>query len=153
NAFEIYKRDDLLSDLFAEFRSRLNKVGGVAKEGTVDAVMLHLGLAYMYWWSGDKEQATQELAEASARAPQDLDLRLEVAALREAQGEPEAALAVVEGITPLDHTMMQKRETMALRLAALTGNVERARQAADRLFGLRLDAEEQIKLAAQMQQL
>src|SRR5262249_22259113 len=111
NAYEIYKRDDLLSDLVAEFRSRLNKAGGAAKEGTVDAVMLHLGLAYLYWWSGDKEQASQELAEASARAPQDLDLRLEVAALRQAQGEAEAGAAVVEGITPLDHTMMQKRET------------------------------------------
>src|SRR5207302_9750848 len=39
------------------------------------------------------------------------------------------------------------------RLAVRTGNVERARQAADRLFGLRLDAETQVTLAGQMRQL
>src|SRR5581483_2978970 len=47
----------------------------------------------------------------------------------------------------------QRREMPALRLAVRTGNVERARQAADRLFGLRLDAETQVQLAGQMHQL
>src|SRR5262249_57608732 len=68
-------------------------------------------------------------------------------------GQGDEARAVIDGFTPLDHTTMLRRETMALRLASLTGNVDRARLAADRLFGLRLDAEVQVQLAAQMQQL
>ncbi len=42
---------------------------------------------------------------------------------------------------------------MALRVAVTTGNIDRARQAAERLFGLRLDTETQITLSGQMHQL
>src|SRR5262249_25801680 len=63
------------------------------------------------------------------------------------------ALALADSVTPLDHTTMQRREQLALRLAVRTGQVARARQAAERLFGLRLDAETQVQLAAQMRQL
>ncbi len=48
---------------------------------------------------------------------------------------------------------MQRRETLALRLAVLAGDVERARKASERLFGLRLDAVTQVQLATQMNQL
>ena len=40
-----------------------------------------------------------------------------------------------------------------MRLAERTGNVERARQAAERLFGLRLDADKQLELAGKMHRL
>jgi tetratricopeptide (TPR) repeat protein len=49
--------------------------------------------------------------------------------------------------------MMQERETSALRLAVRTGDVERARLAAERLFGLRLDSETQVQLVAEMRAL
>ena len=61
--------------------------------------------------------------------------------------------ASIPRITPLDQPTMQKKENAALRLAVRTGNIDRARQAADRLFGLRLDAETQVSLAGQMRQL
>ncbi len=48
---------------------------------------------------------------------------------------------------------MRRREEQALRLAVATGNLERARQAAERLFGLRLDTDTQVRLAGQMHQL
>ena len=48
---------------------------------------------------------------------------------------------------------MRRREEQALRLAIATGNLERARQAAERLFGLRLDTDTQVRLAGQMHQL
>jgi tetratricopeptide (TPR) repeat protein len=48
---------------------------------------------------------------------------------------------------------MQQRETAALRLSVRTGDVDRARLAAERLFGLRLDSETQVQLAAEMRQL
>src|SRR5262249_41240475 len=99
------------------------------------------------------DQAAQELTAAMAAAPQDVNLRFELAQMRQRQGELDTALALIEAITPQDHTVMQRRETMALQLAVLLGNVERARLAAGRVFGLRLDADVQVQLAAQMQQL
>src|SRR5204862_4294116 len=83
----------------------------------------------------------------------DHNLLLEVAALREQNGEHDAALALLDSVTPLDTQMMQRREEAALRLAERTGNLDRAGQAADRLFGLRLDADKQLELAGQMHRL
>ena len=91
--------------------------------------------------------------EAIQAAPGDHNLLLEVASLREQNNEPDAALALLDSITPLDTQMMQRREEAALRLAERTGNVDRARQAADRLFGLRLDADKQLELAGKMHRL
>ncbi|HTU17039.1 MAG TPA: DUF1583 domain-containing protein [Gemmataceae bacterium] len=147
NAFEFYKRADLLSDLFSHFRKELDQAAAS------DKIYPHLTLAALYWWNQEYEPALSEMNAASDLAPADVSLRLEVARLRESNNEPQEALAMLESITPLDHTTMQRRETSALRLAVRTGNVERARQAADRLFGLRLDAETQVQLAAQMHQL
>ncbi|HZV06513.1 MAG TPA: tetratricopeptide repeat protein, partial [Gemmataceae bacterium] len=147
NAFELYKRDDLLSDLFAHFRSELEKAA------SADKVYLHLTLAALHNWNREQEEALTEMNAASEFAVGDVNLRLEVARLRENNNEPAEALAVLDSITPLDHTTMQQREIAALRLAERTGNVERARQAAERLFGLRLDAETQVQLAAQMHHL
>jgi tetratricopeptide (TPR) repeat protein len=147
NAFELYKRDDLLSDLFGHFRKELDKAA------EADKIYPRLTLAALHWWNREYEPALGEMNAASDLVPEDVNLRLEVARLREHNNEPQEALAILESITPLDHTSMQRREAAALRLAVRTGNVERARQAADRLFGLRLDAETQVQLAAQMHQL
>jgi tetratricopeptide (TPR) repeat protein len=147
NAFEIYKRDDLLSDLFKHLRAPSEKAAG--DEGAA----LHLAAGYLHWWNGEKAEALAELGRASDAVPGDLDLRLDVAELREQHGTLEDALALADSVTPLDHTSMQRRETLALRLAVRTGKVARARQAAERLFGLRLEPETQLQLAAQMRQL
>ena len=48
---------------------------------------------------------------------------------------------------------MKRREELALRLAVANGDLDRARQAAERLFGLRLDTDTQVRLAGQMHQL
>ena len=78
---------------------------------------------------------------------------LELAGLREKNNEHHEALALLDTIVPLDQTIMQRREEAALRLAERTGNVARAREAAERLFGLRLDAEKQVELAGKMHRL
>ena len=81
------------------------------------------------------------------------DLRLDLAELLEQQGERALALATTEAVQPLDNTRIKRREELALRLAVLNGDLDRARQAAERLFGLRLDTDTQIRLAGQMHQL
>jgi tetratricopeptide (TPR) repeat protein len=146
-AYDLYKRDDLVSDLFRHLRA----AGDAAPQG--ERVFYHLALGYLHWWAGEKDEALRELTRGSELAPADLNLRLEVAELRERHGEPEEALALADSITPLDHTLMQRRELLALRLAVRTRKLPRARQAAERLFGLRLDPELQVRLAGQMRQL
>ena len=73
--------------------------------------------------------------------------------MREQNGDHAGALAMLDSVTPVDTQMMQRREEAALRLAERTGNLERARQAAERLFGLRLDADKQLELAGKMHRL
>lgn len=148
NAFEIYRKEDLVSDLIAHFRKQGEKTSNLA-----DAVTPQLGVGYMHWWNDDRETALKALNQACDLVPTDLELRMDLARLHERQNEPDEALGIIDAITPLDNQMMQRCEETALRLATMTGNIDRARQAADRLFGLRLDAETQIRLSGQMRQL
>jgi tetratricopeptide (TPR) repeat protein len=146
-AFEIYKRDDLVSDLFTHVRKRVEAAPEPAR------VYPLLALGYLHWWNDDKEEAIRTLSRASSEAKDDPDLQLELAEIRLKRNEPDEALALVESVEPLDQRTMQRREIMALHLAVLTGNVPRARKAAERLFNLRLDTDLQVQLAAQMHQL
>ncbi len=151
-AFELYRRKDLLSDLTGHFRTRLARAGPPVRGGA-ERTQLRLGLAYLQWWADDKDEALEELTRATEDAPADAELRLEVAQLRERRGELDEALALADSVTPLDHATTQRRETLALRVAARVGKAGRARQAAERLFGLRLDAQAQVQLAGQLHQL
>jgi hypothetical protein len=128
NAFDMHRRADLASDLFAHLRKQLDAAQGAEK------LHLHLAIAYLHWWSEEKDEALAELAKAIESAPGDHNLVLEVAALREQNSDFDAALTLLDSITPLDTQMMQRREDAALRVAERTGNLDRARQAADRLF-------------------
>ncbi len=132
NAFEIYKKADLASDLIAHFRSQVAKAPDDAK------LFPTLALSYLLWWNDDKDDALREYTRATELAKNDGDLRLSLADLRAQRGEP---------VEPLDQRTMQRREMLALRLSVLAGDVQRARQASERLFGLRLDGETQIQLA------
>jgi tetratricopeptide (TPR) repeat protein len=147
-AYELYKRDDLLSDLAAHFRKPAD-----AAQTPADAVYPRLALSYLAWWDDDKDAAITEFTKVAEASKTESDLRLVLAELHEQRGEPADALALVDDVTPLDNATMQRREEQALRLAVLTGNLGRARQAAERLFGLRLDTDTQVRLAGQMHQL
>ncbi len=146
-AFEQFKDADLLSDLFAHLRGQAASVGGPER------LYLHLALGYVYWWADEKDDALSCLTQAVAEAPGDHNLFLEVASMREQNNEHAAALALLDSVTPQDTQMLVRREEAALRLAERTGNVERARKAADRLFGLRLDTDKQLELAGKMHRL
>lgn len=146
-AFEVYKRADLLTDLFAHLRDRAH----AGPRGEHPQALL--ALAYLHWWNDEKDEACRHHAEACDAAGDDVALRLELAELHEKRGDVGAALATADSVEPLDQTSLLEREQQALRLSVLTGDVERARKAAERLFGLRLDSETQIQLAGQMHQL
>lgn len=146
NAYALFERDDLYTDLLKHFTDS-------TATDPKRQISIHLGACYLNWWKGDRQQASEALARAVALAPNDQGLVLELASLKQQLGDLRESLALVDSIEPLDQTTMKQRETYALHLAVLTGDVQRARAAAERLFGLRLDAETQTQLASQMHQL
>ena len=112
-----------------------------------------LALGYLRWWNDEKDEAVRVLTAAAEQAAGDPEPKLELAEIRAKRDEPDEALALVESVEPADQKTMERRELMALNLAVVTGNSERARKAAERLFNLRLDTDLQVQLAAQMHQL
>ena len=148
NAYELYKRDDLLSDLIAHVRKPID-----AKGPASDVLYARLMLSALRWWSDEKDEALAELEKASELVPGDAELKFSLADLHSKRQEPDEALAIVDSIESVDQRVTQRRELLALRLAVQSGDVDRARLAAERLFGLRLDNEVQVQLASQMHQL
>jgi tetratricopeptide (TPR) repeat protein len=147
-AYELYNRSDLSSDLVAHFRRQT-----AAAKGPRDAIYPALALSSVLWWNDQKDEAIAELTKVVDAGPAESELRLELAELLEEQRVYADALAVVDAVQPLDNMTLRRREELALRVALSSGEVERARKAAQRLFGLRLDTDTQVRLAGQMQQL
>ncbi len=111
------------------------------------------GLGYLHWWNDEKDEALAVLSDAIQKVPENTEFKFELARLHEKRREFSEALALIDALTPSDQAELQKREVMALRLAVNSGDIDRARAAADRLFGLRLDSTLQMALARQMHQL
>ncbi|MDX2036494.1 MAG: DUF1583 domain-containing protein [Isosphaeraceae bacterium] len=109
--------------------------------------------AYLLWWRGDREAAVDSLDRARSLAPKDAGLALGLASLRERLGYHREALEVLDSVETFDQVLMRRRETDALRIAAALGDTDRARVAAERLFGLRLDGRSQLDLAGKMSSL
>jgi tetratricopeptide (TPR) repeat protein len=147
NTLVEFEYNDVVSDLFAHVRGRL------AKAAPEDRAFERLVLSALHWWGDQKEEAFRELEQACAAAPNDAGLRIDLAELQGRLGQPREALARLDAVVALDQATLQRRETAALSLAVANGLTDRARQAAERLFGLRLDTDTQVRLAGQMQQL
>ncbi len=147
NAFEVFVRNDLLSDLQKHLEQRLETA---TESQRIDR---RLALVAFHSWNDDAEGALRHMTEASRLVPQDWELRFDVAQLHSASNQFEEGLAVVDAVVPVDQETMRERESLALDYAVRLGDLERARSAAERLFGLRLDANTQLQLVGQMRRL
>ena len=112
-----------------------------------------LRLACVQAWGGEIPEAVASLEAALAANPESGALRRVTAAARIERGDAAGGLALLDGFEPTDPDELRDRELLALRLAAQSGDLDRARAAADRLFGLRLDNAEQLELARALQRL
>ena len=148
SAFDLYKRDDLVSDLISHFRQQATDAKTPA-----EASYPRLALASVLYWNEDKDDAIAEFTKVAEASKPESELRMDLAELLEQQGDRPGAMAVIEAVQPLDNTRMKRREELALRLSVANGDLERARQAAERLFGLRLDTDTQVRLSGEMHQL
>ena len=148
-AYVSYSDAELSRDLVEHFQSRVAS----AKTPEAQKIFWQFGLGYLHWWMDEKDEALRVLAAATETLPDNQQMMFELARLHERRGEHESALQMIDSLPTTDQQSMQKREIMALRLAVNSGNIDRARLAAERLFGLRLDSNLQIQLAQQMHQL
>ena len=148
-AYVIYKDAESSKELLTHFQQKLADPNTPEKQ----KIFWQFGLGYLHWWMDEKDEALAILSEATARLQDNLEMQFELARLYERRGEHDQALAIVDALTATDQQALQRREITALRMAVNSGNIERARTAAERLFGLRLDSNLQIQLAQQMHQL
>ena len=147
--FIIYKEAEAVPELLAHFQQQLND----EKSSDSTKLFLKLGLGYLHWMNEEQDEALALLTEVAATLPGNQDMTFELARMHEVRDEPERALELIETLQATDQQTMQRREISALRLSVNSGNIERARLSAERLFGLRLDTNLQIQLARQMHQL
>lgn len=145
--FEVFKRNDVLSDLPDRLRKRVDQAQ------PEDRAYEQLMLGDVLWWLEEQDEAIEVFAAAAETLQNDPSFRLEVASLHEARGDYDEALAIVESVVPRDQELVQQREKMAMQLAERLGDINRARHAAERLFGLRLDNAAQLALVEQMRRL
>ncbi len=109
--------------------------------------------AFARWWAGDLPAAYDRITAATARHPDDHDLWIEHARMAAELNRPQAALEALDAIEPLDQATLRVRELAAMNLATKLGRLERAKSAAQRLFGMRLDPATEIALADQLNRL
>ncbi|MEQ1824309.1 MAG: DUF1583 domain-containing protein [Pirellula sp.] len=145
--FEVFKRNDVVADLPAHLRKRLEK----APED--DRLYEQLMLAAALWWTEDQDESVELMTKVSDALKEDINFRFEMAAMREMRGDLDDALEIIESIMPRDQQWLQRKELAALQIAERLGDNERAFAAAERLFGLRLDTNTQLNLAQRMRRL
>ncbi len=109
--------------------------------------------AFAHWWTQRPEECYDRIERLSRDFPDDVDLRIEQARLASELSQPRLALSLLDSIDPLDSGMLVRKEMAAMNLASQLGDVERARQAAERLFGMRMDTRTQLALADQLRRL
>ncbi|WP_147869777.1 tetratricopeptide repeat protein [Stieleria maiorica] len=109
--------------------------------------------AFAYWWTQRPEECYDRIERLSREFPDDVDLRIEQARLASELAQPRLALSLLDSFDPLDSGMLVRKEMAAMNLASQLGDVERARQAAERLFGMRMDSRTQLALADQLRRL
>ncbi len=155
---EVLQRNDVASDLVDLLRKRV----ATAEQNDPDAEAGRSGsknfynelyLASALWWMDEQDEAVELMARAVGQQPDDLAMRFDLASMYEARGDYEDAITLVDSITPRDQKMLEQRELLALQLAERLGDIERARSAAERLFGLRLSSQVQLTLVDRMRRL
>ncbi len=148
-AYSLYNDAEKAKELTEHFQQKLADANTPKEQKN----FLKFGLGYLHWWLAEKDDALTVLTDATGELQDSDEMRFELARVHEKRGEHDLALQIVDSLPVSDQRAMQRREITALRMAVNSGNIDRARTAAERLFGLRLDSNVQIQLSQQMHQL
>ena len=141
-----HQKDKSPNSCLAQFEAR-SQSPDISNE---ERILWLSALAHLCWINEDRKSYLNLLTEAAALAPQVVELQLNLARIYEQAGQSKRALEIVEAILPTTNDWQVEREQMALRLALAIDNKDRAKAAAERLFGLKLNPIETLPLAEQM---
>ncbi|MCU0712328.1 MAG: DUF1583 domain-containing protein [Pirellula sp.] len=144
--YDVLKKNDVDQDLAKKIRSKSEG----ADQGSA---FWKWCFASVQWWSDEQEEAMKIATQLMSEDASNPDMQFRLAALFESRNEFEDALAIANSITAKDQSRLIRREMLALRLAERIGDSARAKQAAERLFGLRLTTEMQTQLIPQLKRL
>ena len=144
--FEVLSKNDVSQDMVNRLRDR-------SQMATDDVEFWRWYLASVLWWSDEQDEAMQVVTKIIAEHPNEPRMQFRWASLLESREEFEEALSIIDQITPRDQNQLIRRETYALRLAERIGDTDRAKQSAERLFGLRLTNDAQMQLLPQLKRL
>ncbi|MBL8810519.1 MAG: DUF1583 domain-containing protein [Planctomycetaceae bacterium] len=145
--YEVFQRNEVVPDLVALLRKRVEK----APPEHLPFEQMHL--ASVLWWSGEQDDAVELIAAVLSQDKAELSSQFELVALRQQQGDFDEALTLLDSIAARDQKTLVNRELQALNLAERVADYDRARTAAERLFGLRLDAQTQTGLSVSLRRL
>jgi len=118
-----------------------------------EMLLRKLFLAYSHWWDKQPAKTYDALVEISNEDPENDVWWIERARLAAELKMPGASLEALDSINPMDQGMLQIRELAAMNLSTQLGDFERAKLAARRLFGMRLDKTTELALADQLTRL
>ncbi|MDB5339573.1 MAG: tetratricopeptide repeat protein [Planctomycetaceae bacterium] len=148
NAHVLYQKAHLVPELIAHIKQQANK-----PDAGEDLITWQFSLAYLHWLNNSHELALAELEGIVKSQPEDFELRLELAELYSGRNNFAKSLEILTAASPVEADLLRRSETQILRVATRVGDTARAREAAKRLFGMRLDMDAQIQLAGQMRRL
>ena len=104
----------------------------------------------LLWLEDNREEAIQHLENFAQNAPGNVDVRMLLARAYSKMGDDEKALAAIQNTHLPFGTLAKSLEQMRMELAMRADDEEAGKQAALRLFGMRLAANEQTELATVM---
>ncbi|MCA9034366.1 MAG: DUF1583 domain-containing protein [Planctomycetaceae bacterium] len=151
-AYESFRKNDISTDMIEMLRKRaaLNESKPVDPDRQI---CRHMHLSAVLWWAEEQDEAVDLMASVAEMSPENLSLQFNLANMYQSRGDFEDALIIIDRIRPRDQKVLQQKELDALALAERLGDTDRARSAAERLFGLRLDAQTQLGLVDRMRRL
>lgn len=124
-----------------------------ADEEVLQSAVDRLCFGSWLWWEDSRAAAIEQLQEyRKLNIAPELGLVIESRMLFETK-QIDAALALLESLKPMNQQMLQDRELAILQLVLQKGDIERAKQSAERLFALRLDSTTQMQVGELMMQL
>ena len=140
-------------ELMAHLKKPIGLLDPKSDAAQVEAKLRSTLFAFATWWTGDIGAAYQAIVDLSGQYPEDNDLWIERARLAAELRRPRESLEALDAINPLDQATLRTREMAAMNLASQLGELERAKLAARRLFGMRLDQGTEFALSDQLSRL
>jgi len=112
-----------------------------------------LMLAQLFSWQEKQSEVLPLIAMAADSFVEDIRFQLQLAQLYVNEQRFEDALAQLKAIESYEPNVVKQREMLVLQVAERLGDIQRAKKAAEALFGMRVSTQEQVMLAETTQRL